>query len=321
MTFIASVIAKEGVAIIADSLVTTSKPVIGWNDFMNFLRAKNEALGGGEEEISFTQSEVVDLFKLTDSHTRNYEDKLFKLDKYTAITTTGIAVLNSKRMAKVISEFRDLKEWDNVPLEQKVAEFSAFLTVEIKSHLGSSNMDSLRFIMTHYDVNEEKTTCYNFFTGNMDATSLEIPDFPYVATIISHELYKVVTGGQNRISDKILLGNFLDKTKEILPQLISKVCDDLGFDKGKVTADYIKGFEFGEQFNDAILGDMEVFNISPLSLQQAVDLAWLLMRLETDFQKYTREIPTVGGVIKLATINKEGFKFISGHEVTLPTAL
>ena len=32
-------------------------------------------------------------------------------------------------------------------------------------------------------------------------------------------------------------------------------------------------------------------------------------------QKYTENIPTVGGVIKLAIINEKGFKWISGQEV------
>lgn len=63
---------------------------------------------------------------------------------------------------------------------------------------------------------------------------------------------------------------------------------------------------------------MELLNLSDLSLQQAVDLASLLMRLEVDFQKYTRNIPTVGGVIKLAVIDEKGFRFILGDTVEPP---
>ena len=61
--------------------------------------------------------------------------------------------------------------------------------------------------------------------------------------------------------------------------------------------------------------DMKINRLADLSLQQAVDLASLLMKIEINFQKYTENIPTVGGVVKLAIINKDGFKFISGNEI------
>lgn len=61
--------------------------------------------------------------------------------------------------------------------------------------------------------------------------------------------------------------------------------------------------------------DMKINRLADLSLQQAVDLASLLMKIEINFQKYTENIPTVGGVIKLAIIDKDDFKFISGNEI------
>lgn len=64
--------------------------------------------------------------------------------------------------------------------------------------------------------------------------------------------------------------------------------------------------------------DMQMFKISSLSLQQAVDLACLLMRLEMDIQQYTKNIPTVGGLIKLATIDKDGIRLITGDNVVKP---
>lgn len=60
---------------------------------------------------------------------------------------------------------------------------------------------------------------------------------------------------------------------------------------------------------------MKINRLADLSLQQAVDLASLLMKIEINFQKYTENIPTVDGVIKLAIIDKDGFKFISGNEI------
>jgi len=63
---------------------------------------------------------------------------------------------------------------------------------------------------------------------------------------------------------------------------------------------------------------MKIFKLSELSLQQAVDLANLLMKIEIDFQTYTENISTVGGVIKIAIIDKNGFRYISGHEIIKP---
>jgi hypothetical protein len=81
----------------------------------------------------------------------------------------------------------------------------------------------------------------------------------------------------------------------------------------KIWEDLTKGDGFRELFED-----MKMFQISQLSLQQAVDLACLLMRLEVDFQSYTRNIPTVGGIVKLATIDENGFKWLSGRDVSKP---
>jgi len=58
-----------------------------------------------------------------------------------------------------------------------------------------------------------------------------------------------------------------------------------------------------------------MFKLRDLSLQQAVDLASLLMRIEIDIQKYTENIPSVGGVIKLAVIDADGFRYIAGNEI------
>jgi len=41
MTFIATVIAKKGAVLIADSLVTTSRQVLEFEDFYTYLKSKN----------------------------------------------------------------------------------------------------------------------------------------------------------------------------------------------------------------------------------------------------------------------------------------
>jgi hypothetical protein len=53
MTFIASVIAKKGVAIIADSFVTSELPTLHRGDFNKFLQDKID--GQGHDNITFSK--------------------------------------------------------------------------------------------------------------------------------------------------------------------------------------------------------------------------------------------------------------------------
>jgi len=130
------------------------------------------------------------------------------------------------------------------------------------------------------------------------------------------DYYRVVCDGQNRISERILFGE-IDFFIDITPKIIDKVIEKLKIPSGKIPFDFVKNFMsdaksfLPSQFYD----DMKINRLADLSLQQAVDLASLLMKIEINFQKYTENVPTVGGVIKLGIIDKDGFKFISGNEI------
>jgi hypothetical protein len=87
MTFIASVVARDGVAIIADSLVTTVRPVLDLGDFLAFVERK----ASNRDDAQIDVAELYDLFENRASHTRDFEDKIFQYDSHTAITTAGNA--------------------------------------------------------------------------------------------------------------------------------------------------------------------------------------------------------------------------------------
>lgn len=76
MTFIASVIAKRGVAIIADSLVTTKVPSIELSEFLDFIKSESDK--SKSSEVKLDPSEIIKLFKSRPSYTKDYEEKLFK---------------------------------------------------------------------------------------------------------------------------------------------------------------------------------------------------------------------------------------------------
>ncbi len=116
--------------------------------------------------------------------------------------------------------------------------------------------------------------------------------------------------------ERILFGPLQD-IFSLIPDIVRKVFEDFKIKKNDIPKDYIEKIR-SSMLQGPILDDIKISKLSELSLQQAVDLASLLMRLEIDFQTYTENIPTVGGVIKLAVIDKDGFRFLNGHDVVKP---
>lgn len=316
MTFIASVLARDGVAIIADSFVTRQEVSMSIRDFLHHLREKGDN--------SLSSEELTNLFIRRPHSTRNYANKLFKLDIWTAITTTGKAYINSK----IISDLIDLfvakhTGLDEMPINEKIQNFIDFIKAEIIEHLSSDQayFEETVFIISHYNTIENKPQIFKItfhditrdeyfadtdkvFWSNSDETSL-----------------KLVCDGQNRISDRLLFGTLYGSSTSIISKIALKVLDECNIQDEQKRNDIISSLFDGQGILfDEIAKDFEIFKIRELSLQEAVNLAGLLMRVVMDFQLYTENVPTVGGVIKIATIDKVNkFKYIAGHEIVSPS--
>lgn len=322
MTFIATVVAKNGAAVIADSLVTTSHPVIEYGDFVSFFERKSKESKG--EELKLDPKEIVSLFETRPHHTKDYEEKLFKYDEFTAITTAGSAQVNGKRIGDVIQEISAINSksagYGNKKIETKVKDLCAALTAVAKEHLQKhSSIRSTTLIITNYNEKKNETKVYKVSIRSASANQLTQDDFEFVTFSEPSEFEKVICDGQNRISEKILFGDF-PTVFDLIPRIINKVAEDFDIDKSKIDDKYVQSIRADRSIvSTSILSDMKILRLTDLSLQQAVDLASLLMRLEMDFQSYTEDIPTVGGVIKLAVIDKAGFRFILGDQITKPT--
>lgn len=326
MTFIASVIAKKGVAIIADSLVTSSRPIIEFEDFNRLMTSKIKGLKKNSS-IKIDPNEINNLFKIKPSHTKDYEEKMFEYDKYTAITTAGSAEINEMRIGVLINEMiernkKNKQSYNRKRIETRVKEFTLFIKKHAIEHIKKRIIiRPTTFIFTHYNHNDDKTTIYKIVVNSCNSEILKKnPDFQLVTYELSPENYKVVCDGQNRISERILFGE-LQFLGFIIPKILERVSKDYPEVKDKILKpDYIKGVLTDKEilFNQFISEDVKMFKLTDLSLQQATDLAWLLMRIEIEIQKFTENIQTVGGVIKLAVIDKKGFYFIKGHEIIIP---
>lgn len=326
MTFIASVIAKKGVAVIADSLVTSTSSVIDYNKFLNYFRKKIDA-EPNNRDIKIDPREILSLFERKPSHTKDYEEKLFEYDKYTAITTAGTAIINGKRIETVINEIlsknKKDKSYQRKRIETKVKEFADFVNQEVIEHIKKhEEIGHTTFIITHYSKSKEQTFIYKVDVRPSSTKDLEVENFHCVDHRLMNEFYRVVCDGQNRISERILFGE-IDFFFEIAPIIATKAVELLNVPQGQIPENFIETLMENARtvLPQHFYEDMKINKLADLSLQQAVDLATLLMKIEIDFQKYTENIPTVGGVIKLGVIDRDGFKYISGNQILKPEKL
>lgn len=322
MTFIATVVAKKGVAIIADSLVTTVRPILELQDFENLL--KNKIAKPSKEPIKIDPAEIGALFKKRPSHTKDFEEKLFEYDKYTAITTAGAAVINGLKIEKVIDNIvkhnnstKERRSYARKRIFTKVKDFGKKIEVLARQHINKySFIGSTTFLITHFDKIKETVSIHKVTINGTRKKNLN-PNTELV-TIVDRTGHKVVCDGQNRISEKILYGELLHLL-DFVPQLVAKISQDCPQISSVINnKEYIMNLlQDKDLISKNLIDDMKIYKLTDLSLQQAADLANLLMRIEMDIQKFTENIPVVGGVIKLAVIDKNGFKFISGHEIIL----
>ncbi len=325
MTFIASVKARDGVAIIADSLVTSQTPSLDFGSFLAYIRSKN--VSGTQDELHFTEAEILDLFQYRTSHTQNYEKKLFQYDRYTAITTAGNAEINGKRIEEIVFHAKDLHQSNLVAYQsqttgEKVADFALYLEMQVLSHLQDNpQIGSTTFIYTHYSPQTKQCEIFKVLVHDATAEDLDNPGFQHVTFTKSSDNLPVICDGQNRISERILYGGAYDIGiwKGVIASMIETVLNDFNIDRSRVPNGYIDQMtSIKSLFSKADITDVNINKLQQLSLQQAVDLAGLLMRIEIDFQKYTTLIPTVGGVIRLAVIDENGFRYLVGDQILPP---
>lgn len=324
MTFIASVRAKNGVAIIADSLVTTMHRNIEYSDFQRMLSEKQKE--SNSKEISLSPDDLSKIFKNVPSHTSDYENKLINYDKYTAITTSGSAYINDKSiedilLTKIKQNEINKKSYSKKSLKNKVSDLENYLIGEIRKHINKHGVIyTTTLIVTHFNRRSNKTSIYRISILGSSKQDLSNKTHLYIQSNQSQDYETVVCSGQTRISEGILFGDYFSNW-DTVPIILDKVADDFCIDKTKITSEYVKKIRDEVNSRPRVIDGMKIFKLRRLSLQQAVDLAWLLMNIEIDFQKYTENIPTVGGLIKLAIIDKSGLRYVCGNNINKPKSL
>ncbi len=238
------------------------------------------------------------LFKLRPSHTRDYESKLFEYDEFTAITTSGVARICDKRIEevlfKMIEKNKKDKGYSRKKIETKAKELCEFLQGEVEKHIKKYDYFSgVKFLLTHFNKGKNKTSVYKI---NMFAsTKKDLGNRKKIVEFVKAAKYeRVVCEGQNRISEKVLFGDLIT-VWGLIPKMVEKIIKDFKIDSKKIPKDYVNSLRKDDAImTQSMWRDVKMFRLTELSLQQAVDLANLLMNIEIDFQKYTESIPTVG---------------------------
>lgn len=317
MTFIASVIAKEGIAMVADSFVTTVEHSIDRKDFIDYLSKS-------KTKKSIPISDLIDLFQQRASHTRNYADKLFQFDEYSAIATAGSAYINGIEIKDLVKRIALEMQIDPVAyyakaIEDILKEFCELVKKEVLEHLKKYNCGETDFIFSHFNRTKNEPQIFLIKIKQLSKDKHNPAD-PEIVTYSDRTHLKILTDGQDGFVDRLIFGSLYTNTTQIKKHFLDyilKTCKPKGVKKKEII-DTITGFAFLEKI---VTQDVFSIKFRQLSLQEAVDLAALLIKIIMDIQVYTEKIPTVGGLIRLAVIHKEtGFSWISGDKI-LPSKI
>lgn len=317
MTFIASVIAKEGVAIVADSFVTTVEHSIDRKDFIDYLSKS-------KTKKSIPISDLIDLFQRRASHTRNYADKLFQFDDYSAIATAGSAYINGTEIKDLVKLIATEMQVDQVvyyarDIEDILKDFCERVKKEVLEHLKKYNCGETDFIFSHFNRAKNEAQIFLIKIKQLSKDRYNPAD-PEIVTYSDRTHLKILTDGQDGFVDRLIFGSLYTNTTQIKKHFLDyilKTCKPKGA-KRKEIVETVNEFAFLETI---VSEDVFSIKFRQLSLQEAVDLAALLIKIIMDIQVYTEKIPTVGGLIRLAVIHKEtGFSWISGDKI-LPSKI
>jgi hypothetical protein len=311
--------------VIADSLATSMEKVVSYDRFINYLKRKQESANGSEIRIG--HDEIVQLFEKKPSHTSDHAEKLFQFDEFTAITLAGASQIGGKMIESLIQELATIngqnKDYQSRAVIARFTDFCEFMDskaricIAAKDRLGKSIL-----LFTHYETITERTTIYRIIIGKPVMKSAEKGRWEYVSCErISGDRY-IVSEGQNHVSKRILKEESKFSLGVIpyivIPYIIEKMSKDFNLPPGSISIDYV------QQLLDEVYLNRQSDNLtiqaslSNLSLQEAVNMAYLLLKMEITFQANTEKIPTVGGRIKIAVIDKHGFRYITGHNILEP---
>lgn len=300
---------------VADSFVTTIEHSVDEDTFLEYInKAKNK------KDIPI--QELLELFKIRPSHTRNYVDKLFRFDHDSAVSCSGAAYINGKEIRDLVNAIgaemqADINVYEAKSIDEKITEFCGKIRDEVLLHLQNNNTSETDFIFSHFNRNQNKPQVFVIKIQKIDKNNFDAAD-PNLVTQEERTHLKIISDGQDSFVDRLIFGSLYTNIgiikREFLDYIIKK-CKPQKAKREEIISE-ISDFDF---LRNTIREDVFSIKFRELSLQEAVDLAALLIKIVMDIQVYTEKIPTVGGLIRLAVISKDkGFEWISGDKIIPP---
>jgi hypothetical protein len=306
MSFVAAVVAKKGVAIIADSLEI---PEFADRWATSIIHEDEGADTHGEQTVKSILASPSARLYAEQFYLEEHAEKIFQLDQFTCIVMTRIIAINDKSMRELVETYQGhIKERAGQPaFAGRLNDFRVFLDDQIKAHMVRyQQLEKSTLLMAGYDPQTMRSSISRI---RIRECKSPLPPDQGSCLSIKHQSASIIHYGQSRICPSIIQG-FQWKSNRDLPHLVRNIIKRLRSPDHQLPGAFLNMINKDPFYRLLFARDLKYLELSSLNIQQAVDLASLLMRLEIDLFKVTHTRPQVGGTIQLAAITEKGFHFI-----------
>jgi hypothetical protein len=312
MSFIATVSAGKGFAMIADSLEIPELPLPEFTLFADNVHS------------SYYQESEEDIFRLQNQSLssplqrseaeqlcrEDHAEKLFQIDPFSAIAAARIISINDKGLYDLLEEFKEgWQEQDHSSrgFAAKLNGLCDFINREIKLHLKNYGyLNGNVLIIAHYDVHTMST---NTFKIRIRDRHYDSPQYSDSFLLLQQKFSKILINGSTHISKAFLLWFERAQVRDVSRQ-VRNIIKRIHSVDNRLPGEFIHTLKHDRFYQFLLSPDYKKIDIANLSVQQAIDLASMLIQLEIDYYRFKKVEAKVGGVIRLAVVDKEGFRFI-----------
>lgn len=318
MTTLVAISTRDAVVMGADSLGTMAKSWIDPDDLAEYFDLSNgckiRTSSDGKPALNALSQLTTRCQEVVCSHL-THVDKIFSLNPLEmGVMCAGIAYIGDRSVKSLVSEFK--------------AKDSTFKSASANHTLKSVGERLLSFLWSHYS---EKYT-----EGLRPELELMLCGYdkqrytPGMVRIYVHENQIkgpdhdlcLFLGGQTREIQRLIFGTdaqnkirLIERSDDLLRRYHSLLTQQLKEEGTKV--DLKKPEDFGNElklFNGWEFQRMQA-NWSAFSEQSAIECVSFLVNLMINAQKYSVDMPSVGGDVQIAIVKKNsGFSYISKRE-------
>ena len=322
MTTTISFPTRDCIVVGCDSLATTSRPLISPADIMDsFFESGKLKLDEKGEPILKTPSDLVSLLEYVPYNQMPDVTKLFELKPAPiAVLHAGALLLGNKSIKNIIEEFLSKQETKKfLKGDYTIYGVSKKLFAYIKKHYNEvyKNQKSPPYV-------ELIVSGYSKRSWQPEVMKLEFKKKQELQRANKKGDFNPVFGGQHDVIERIVFGVDEDSYQKISIRVL-----DLLLKYYELLSDFIKKKKINillpkpDSFNELAFTQPGSWPFSGISLadlknfseQAAINFVEFLINIMIQAQQFNNRMPTVGGEIQLALINKrEGFKWISKEE-------